>query len=83
MQVLVSPSANLIWRNLSIPVGGEGGGSVLTQHQSHDIETDGQHNTPDESSGRPGALLEISYFTNEFAVRNIVQYYFGSEEDDE
>ncbi len=32
------------------------------------------------SSGRPGTLLQISYFTDEFAVHNILQYYFGTEE---
>jgi hypothetical protein len=45
-----------------IPVAG---GSVLTQHRSRDTESDGQHNTHDESPGRPGRLLEISYFTGE------------------
>jgi hypothetical protein len=39
--------------------------SVLTQHQSRDKETDGQCNTRNRSPGRPGALLEISYFTGE------------------
>jgi hypothetical protein len=39
-----------------------GGGSVLTQQQSHDMETDIQHNTRDGSSGRPSTLLQISYF---------------------
>ncbi len=28
------------------------------------METDGQHNTRNESSGWPGALLQISYFTS-------------------
>jgi hypothetical protein len=39
--------------------------------------------TCDGSSVQPGALLEISYFTDEFALCNILQYYFGTEEDDE
>jgi hypothetical protein len=39
------------------------GGSVLTQRQSYDKETNGQHDTHDRSSGQPGALLQISYFT--------------------
>jgi hypothetical protein len=39
------------------------GGSVLTLHQSHDMETDSQRNTCDGSSGQPGTLLQISYFT--------------------
>ncbi len=42
-----------------------GRSSVLTQHQSHDTEMDGQRNTHDGSSGRRGALLEISYFSGE------------------
>jgi hypothetical protein len=46
-----------------IPAGG-GGGSILTQHQSRDMETDGQRYTCDESSGQPSALLEISYYTS-------------------
>jgi hypothetical protein len=37
---------------------------VLTQYQTHDTETDGQCNTPDGSSDRPDALLEISYYTD-------------------
>jgi hypothetical protein len=32
---------------------------------------------------QPGALLEISYFKDEFALCNILQYYFGTEEDAE
>jgi hypothetical protein len=42
-----------------------GGGSVLTQHQSRDIEKDGQCNTRNGSSGRPSALLEILYITGD------------------
>jgi hypothetical protein len=42
-----------------------GGGSVLTQHQSRDTEMDSQRNSRNGSSGRPGALLEISYFRGE------------------
>ncbi len=38
------------------------GGLVPTQHESREKETEGQCNTHDGSSGRPGALLEISYF---------------------
>jgi hypothetical protein len=60
-----------------------GGGSVLTQHQSHDTETDNQRYTSDGSSGRPGAQLQIWYFTGEFAVHNILQYYFVTGEDNE
>ncbi len=66
---------------MPIPAGG-GGGSVLTQHQSSDTETDGQRKTRDGSSYQPGALLQISYFTDEFTVHNILQYYFGTGEDD-
>jgi hypothetical protein len=40
-----------------------GGGSVLTQHQSHDTEMDSQCNTCNGSSGQPVALLQVSYFT--------------------
>jgi hypothetical protein len=29
------------------------------------MEADGQCNIPDGSSGQPGALIEISYFTSE------------------
>jgi hypothetical protein len=39
------------------------GGSVLTLHQSHDTETDGQCITRDWSWGWHSPLLEISYFT--------------------
>jgi hypothetical protein len=39
------------------------GGSVLTPHQSCDMETDGQHSTRNGSSGQPSALPEMSYFT--------------------
>jgi hypothetical protein len=42
---------------------GGGEGSVLTQHQSRDTEMDGQHETCNESSGRPSTLQQISYFT--------------------
>jgi hypothetical protein len=38
------------------------GGSVLTRHQSHDMETNGQRNP--WSSVRANALLEISYLTS-------------------
>jgi hypothetical protein len=44
---------------------------------------DGQRNTLNGSSGRPGALLQIYNFAEEFAVHNILQYYFGTGEDDE
>jgi hypothetical protein len=57
------------------------GGSFLSKHQSHDIEADGQCNTHDGSSGKSGTLLQISYFTDKFAVHNILQYYFGTGED--
>jgi hypothetical protein len=59
---------------VSVPAGG----SVLTQHKPRDLETHGQHKTRDGLSGLPGTLLQISYFTDEFAVRNILQYYFGT-----
>jgi hypothetical protein len=59
-----------------------GEGLVLTQHQSRDTEMDGQRNTRYGSSGQLSALLEMSYFTDKFAVRNILQYFFGSGEDD-
>jgi hypothetical protein len=49
---------------MPIPARG-GGGLVPTQHQSHDTEKDGPCNTCDGSSGGPGALVEISYFTGE------------------
>ncbi len=38
-----------------------GGGSVLTHYLITWLETDGQLGTRDGSSGRPGALLEISF----------------------
>jgi hypothetical protein len=59
-----------------VPIPG-GGGSVLTQHQSHDPEMDSQCNTRDGSSGRPGTVLEISYFTDGFAVHNILNIILG------
>ncbi len=37
---------------------------------------DGQHNTGDGSSGRSGALLQISYFKDQLAVNNILLSYF-------
>jgi hypothetical protein len=40
-----------------------GGGSVLTHYLITWLETDGQLGTRDGSSGRPGALLEISFPT--------------------
>jgi hypothetical protein len=40
-----------------------GGGSVLTHYLIMWLETDGQLSTRDGSSGRPGALLEISFPT--------------------
>jgi hypothetical protein len=43
------------------------------------METEGQRSTRDGSSIRPGALLEITHFTGE--VRNILQHYFRSGED--
>ncbi len=61
----------------------------LSSHPSPvtDTETDSQCKTRDGSSGWPSALLEISYFTGIFyrwtVVRNILQHYFGSGEDDE
>ncbi len=58
-------------------------GSFLTQHQSHDSEMDSQRNARDGSLGRPDALLEISYFTDRFAVCNNLQHYFRSGEDNE
>jgi hypothetical protein len=47
------------------------------------MKTDGQHKTYDWSSGRPGALLEMSYFTDKFAIHHVVQYYFETGEDGE
>jgi hypothetical protein len=64
-----------------VPIAVGEGGSVLTQHQSCDMKMDSQCNTHDGSSGQPSALLQISYFTDEFAVHNILQYYFGTGED--
>ncbi len=39
----------------------------------------GQRNTRDGSSGQPDTLQKI-YFTDEFAVHNILQYDFGTGE---
>jgi hypothetical protein len=47
------------------------------------METDNQRNTRNGSSGRSGAQLQILYFTDEFTVHNILQYYFGTGEDNE
>jgi hypothetical protein len=44
---------------------------------------EGQRNTRHGSSGRPGALLQISYVTGEFALHNFLEYYFGTGKDDE
>jgi hypothetical protein len=55
---------------MPIPVGGA---SVLTQHQSHAVETDSQCNTRNGASGQPSALLDISYFTGE--LQYIIFYY--------
>ncbi len=52
-------------------------------HQSRDTETESPCNTQDGLSGRPGSLLQISYFTDEFAVHSILKHYFGTGEDDE
>jgi hypothetical protein len=57
------------------------GGLVPIQHQSCDMETDGQCTTRDGSSARPGTLLENSYF-RWIAVRNILWHYLQSGEDD-
>ncbi len=54
-----------------------GGGLVLTQHQSGDTEMDGQRNTRDRSSGRPGALLEISYLTGECSTSHFTIIFGG------
>jgi hypothetical protein len=48
-----------------------GGGSVLTQHQSRDKETDGQHDTRHGSSGRPSALLKMSCFSSSCSTPKI------------
>ncbi len=58
------------------------GGGGLSSHPTPDMETEGQRNIRDGSSGRPGALLQISYFTPTLAVHDILQYYFGTGEDD-
>jgi hypothetical protein len=42
---------------------------------------DGQHNPRDGSSGQPGPLLQFHSY-RDFAVHNILQYYFGTGEDD-
>jgi hypothetical protein len=63
-----------------LPVGG-GLGSHPTPFTYSNTETDGQQNTRDRSSGQSGALLQISYFKGEFTVHNILQYYFGTWED--
>jgi hypothetical protein len=42
---------------------------------------DGQRNIRDGSSGQPSALLQISNFTDEFGVHNILQHYLGTVED--
>jgi hypothetical protein len=56
---------------------GVGGGLVLTQHQPRDSETDGQRNTPNGSSGQPGALLEISYFTGKCSTQYFTTIILG------
>jgi hypothetical protein len=66
-----------------VPIFVGGGGLALTQHHSCDTETDDQHNTRDGSSEQPGARLQISYFTDKFAVNNILLYLFGTGEDNE
>ncbi len=62
---------------IAYTVGGEG--SVLTQHQSRDMETDGQCNTHKGSSGWPSALLEISYFTRECSTQHFTIIILGLE----
>ncbi len=56
-------NASLKGTPVPIPVGG--GGLVLTQHQSKVTEADGQCNTCNGSSGRPGTVLETLHFTGE------------------
>jgi hypothetical protein len=45
------------------------------------LETDGQCDSCNGSSGLPSALLQISYSTGNLQ-HNILQYYFGTGEDD-
>jgi hypothetical protein len=56
---------------------------VLIQNQSHDMETDGQTTL---TTGHQADLAHYQKFhisqTN-FAVNNILQYYFGTGEDGE
>jgi hypothetical protein len=58
------------------------GGYVLTQHQSRDTETDDQRDTRDGSSGRPGALLQISYFPANLQYTIFYNIIWGLGEDD-
>jgi hypothetical protein len=50
---------------------------------SRDTETDGHATLMMGHQADPGALLEISYFTDGFAIRKILQHYFGSVEANE
>ncbi len=69
---------------IAYTAGGGEGGSVLTQHQSCDMETDGQRDTCHGSSGRPGALLKFFLFLQIAAVHQIFyNYYFGIGEDNQ
>jgi hypothetical protein len=54
-----------------------GEGSVLTQHQSRDMEPDGQRNTCHGSSGQAGRLLEISCFTRECSTPHLTTIVLG------
>jgi hypothetical protein len=49
-----------------------GGGLVLTQHESSGTEMNGLRSTQNGSTGRPRALIEISYFTGE--VQYVIFY---------
>ncbi len=51
-----------------------GGGSVKTQHQTIDRKQTVNATLNNGSSGRPGALLQLSYFT--------MNLHFGTGEDD-
>jgi hypothetical protein len=55
-----------------------GEGSVLTQHQSRDTETDGQRTTRDWSSGRPSAQLEDSLGISQGVTANLCTTFFTS-----
>jgi hypothetical protein len=57
--------------------------ALRVKRQKASASNCGGGGTRDGLSGRPGTLLQISYFTDESAVHNILQYYFGTGEDNE